>query len=430
MVARLGRPVLERRRPPPRGSRHTNPALADTYQRIVEESERAARTREDRIDAARRIWREGFVAEEILASLARPVPDGSGGQHRGLLCGGDLAAWRANYEEPVSLTYADHTVHKTGPWGQGPVFLQQLRLAEALGIGDLDTFSAEFAHRVTEAAKLAFADREAWYGDPVFVDVPLTELLGEAYAEQRAALVDGGVSTELRPGSPDGDRPFVPGPYLAGETPLDRLSGEPTASRGVGQRGDTCHLDIVDAAGNMVSATPSGGWLHTSPVIESLGFPLGTRGQMFWLDPRSPSVVAPGKRPRTTLSPTLVTRGGEAVLALGTPGGDQQDQWTFTCFLRIMHAGMNLQEAIDAPMFHGNSFPSSFYPREMAPGELVVEPRLGVQAMVDLERRGHRVVVADDWSLGRLAAVARDPATGELRAGADPRACQGYAAGR
>ncbi|CAM3855092.1 gamma-glutamyltransferase [Nocardiopsis rhodophaea] len=452
-------------RAPRAGSFLANPVLAATYQRVAEESERAARTREGRIDSARRIWREGFVAEEIVSALADAVPDPTGTRHRALLDGDDLAAWRATYEDPVTTDYAGHTVHKTGPWGQGPVFLQQLRLAEALGTGAMDVLGAEFAHAVTEAGKLAFADREAWYTDPAWADVPLDDLLGTAYAERRAALVGAEASVELRPGSPGGRTPFVPAPRIATAARFDGPGAEPTAHRtgeplgeevngrvttiadasaaalddlerrpgpraSTDQRGDTCHLDVVDRHGNMVAATPSGGWLAGSPVIARLGFPLGTRGQMFWLDPRSPGVVAPRKRPRTTLSPTLVTRGGEPVLAFGTPGGDQQDQWSFTFYLRLLHGGMNLQEAIDAPMFHGNSFPSSFHPREMAPGELVVESRAGQRVIDELRARGHRVVVSSPWSLGRLAAVARDPATGVLRAAANPRGNQGYAAGR
>jgi gamma-glutamyltranspeptidase/glutathione hydrolase len=421
---------------PAAGAFLTNPVLAATYRRLVAESEAVGGSRENRIDAARRVWREGFVAEEILASLAAPVPDGAGGHHRALLDGDDLAGWSAGYEAPVAVDYAGLTVHKTGPWGQGPVFLQQLRLAEALDTGGLDVLSADFAHTVTESAKLAFADREAWYGDPDFTDVPLDDLLSPGYAAERAALVGEHASAELRPGSPGGRAPYLPEVRLAGETPDTGLGGEPTVSRTgeraapVEQRGDTCHLDVVDAHGNLVSATPSGGWLASSPVIPALGFPLGTRGQMFWLDPRSPAAVAPRKRPRTTLTPTLVTREGRGVLAFGTPGGDQQDQWSLTFFLRLVHGGMNLQEAVDAPMFHNNSFPSSFHPREMAPGELVVESRLGEAAIAELRRRGHRLIVSDGWSLGRLAAVARDPETGVLRAGANPRGAQGYAAGR
>lgn len=422
-------------RVPAAGGRLANPALAAAYRRIVEEAESTASGREARIDAARRIWSQGFVAQAITDFLAAPVPDGSGEHHRALLSGQDLADWQASYESPTSVEYAGYTVHKTGPWGQGPVFLQQLRLAQALGTDRLAGTSADFVHNVAEAAKLAFADREAWYADPAFADVPLDVLLSPEYAAERAGLVGERARTELLPGSPGGRAPHVPEPTLAGTVPEDRTTGEPTVKHldgaGAEQRGDTCHLDIVDSWGNMVSATPSGGWLAGSPAIGSLGFPLGTRGQMFWLDPASPGVIAPRKRPRTTLSPTLVTRqDGEAVMAMGTPGGDQQDQWTLTCFLRIAHGTPDLQKAIDTPMFHTNSFPSSFHPREMAPGELVVEAGLGEAAIDELRRRGHRVTVVASWTLGRLAAVARDPDTGTVRAAADPRGAQAYAAGR
>ncbi|MDT0327532.1 gamma-glutamyltransferase family protein [Nocardiopsis lambiniae] len=411
-------------RVPAVGTRLRNPALAAAYRRIVTEAESGGGGREARIDAARRSWSQGFVAESVAAFLTTPVPSAEGEPQRGLLTSQDMADWSASYEDPVNVPYGAHTVHKTGPWGQGPSMLQQLRLAEALGTSGE---GADFVHRVTEAAKLAFADREAWYGDPDFTDVPLKDLLSAGYAADRAALVDDArASLETRPGSVAGRTPFTPPLYLSGEAPADRTTGEPTV-----RRGDTCHVDVVDAHGNMVSATPSGGWLTSSPVIPALGFPLGTRAQMFWLDPASPNSLEPGKRPRTTLSPTLVTReDGQAVLAIGTPGGDQQDQWTFTALLRILNGVEDLQEALDAPMFHTNAFPSSFHPRETIPGDLVVEPGLGEETIAELRRRGHRVQLSAPWSLGRLAAVARDPETGELRAAADARGAQGYAAGR
>ena len=411
-------------RVPAAGTRLRNPALAAAYRRIVTEAEAAGGDREAQIEAARRSWSQGFVAEAVAAFLSSPVPSSAGEPEQGLLTAQDMADWSAAYEDPVSVAYGAHTVHKTGPWGQGPVMLQQLRMAEALGTGGE---GADFVHRVTEAAKLAFADREAWYGDPGFTDVPLKELLSAEYAAERAALVDDArASLEQRPGTVAGRTPFVPPAHVAQRTPADRTTGEPTV-----QRGDTCHVDVVDSRGNMVSATPSGGWLTSSPVIPELGFPLGTRAQMFWLDPASPNALAPGRRPRTTLSPTLVTgEDGQAVLAIGTPGGDQQDQWTFTALLRILNGVSDLQEALDAPMFHTNAFPSSFYPRETVPGDLVVEPGLGEDVIAELRKRGHRVQVSAPWSLGRLAAVARDPETGELRAAADARGSQGYAAGR
>jgi gamma-glutamyltranspeptidase/glutathione hydrolase len=193
-------------------------------------------------------------------------------------------------------------------------------------------------------------------------------------------------------------------------------------------RGDTVHFDIVDQAGNMVSSTPSGGWLHSSPVIPELGFPLGTRMQMFWLDEKHPAALQPGKRPRTTLTPTMALRDGEPYLAWGSPGGDQQDQWITQFILRHLHAGHNLQEAIDAPAWHSEHFHSSFWPREARPGVLVVEGRVPKATVEELRRRGHIVEVGPDWSEGRLTAAARD---GKRRkAAANARGMQGYAAGR
>ena len=416
-------------RPPAAGSLLRNPTLAATYERIVTEAEHVGNDRIEQVEAARRIWREGFVAEAIDEFCRNPVRDASGQEHPGLLRADDLAGWSATYEEPVSLEHAGYTVCKTQPWGQGPVFLQQLQLLDALGIADVDTGSAEFVHLVVEATKLAFADREAWYADPAFFDVPLKTLLSAEYAAERARLVGDEASYELRPGRPDGREPWLPALDGAVTTGGGGV-GEPTVERSGTTRGDTCHVDVVDRDGNLVSATPSGGWLQSSPVIPALGFPLGTRAQMFWLDPAAPNVVAPGKRPRTTLSATLVLRDGEPVIALGTPGGDQQDQWSLVYFLRLAHAQMNLQEGIDAPMFHTNSFPSSFYPRQASLGEVVVEDRFGPDVIGELERRRHRVTVSGPWSLGRLSAVSRDPSSGKLRAAANPRGMQGYAVGR
>jgi gamma-glutamyltranspeptidase/glutathione hydrolase len=299
------------------------------------------------------------------------------------------------------------------------VFLQQLRLLDGFDLQALGLGSPEYVHTVVECAKLAFADREAWYGDPAFVDVPLETLLSAAYADERRRLVGDEASAELRPGSPDGRTPRLPHvPDLEDAAGL----GDPTR-----RKGDTCHLDVADRFGNLVSATPSGGWLSGSPVVPELGFCLGTRAQMTWLEEGLASSLAPGKRPRTTLSPTLVLRGGEPYLALGTPGGDQQDQWSLHVFLAHVHFGLDLQAAIDAPNFHTEAFPSSFYPRGTRPRHVAVESRLGVEA--GLRERRHEVEVTDAWSLGRVSAAGREP-DGTLKAAANPRGMQGYAAGR
>ena len=241
-------------------------------------------------------------------------------------------------------------------------------------------------------------------------------LLSREYAEQRRQLVGDESSAELRPG---GDHPRLPAPVVGALAPG---VGEPT-------RGDTVHLDIVDRWGNMVSATPSGGWLWGAPVIPELGFCLGTRAQMFWLEEGLPNSLAPGKRPRTTLSPTMALRDGEPALALGTPGGDQQDQWTLHSFLAHVHFGLDLQAAIDAPNHHTEAFPSSFYPRESRPRHVAVESRAGRETLDGLRARGHDVEESDPWSLGRVSMVGRDP-DGQVYAGANPRGMQGYAVGR
>ncbi len=423
---------------PAPGARFANPVLAAAYGRILAEAEAAGPGREAQIEAARRAFYAGFVAEAIAAYLGHAeVMDVSGQRHRGLLAGQDLAAWRAGLEAPVMLDYAGLTVCKTGPWGQGPVFLQQLALLSGFGLAAMQPGSAEFMHTVVECAKLAFADREAWYGDPRWSPVPLDALLSPEYASQRRPLVSGRASAELIPGAPGGAAPRLPGYALAGfrgERRGAAGAGEPLAESAAGPGspelgpGDTCHLDVADRFGNLVSATPSGGWLQSSPVIPGLGFCLGSRAQMFTLSPGFASTLAPGRRPRTTLSPGLVLRGGEPYLAFGTPGGDQQDQWTIGFFLNHVLFGMNLQEAIDAPAFHTDHFPSSFYPRSALPQSLSVESRTAAEVIAGLRRRGHQVQVMPPWSLGRISAVARD--RGFLYAGANPRGMQGYAVGR
>jgi gamma-glutamyltranspeptidase/glutathione hydrolase len=195
-------------------------------------------------------------------------------------------------------------------------------------------------------------------------------------------------------------------------------------------RGDTVHVDVVDRWGNMVAATPSGGWLQSSPTIPKLGFCLGSRAQMFWLEEGLPNSLVPRKRPRITLTPSLALRGGVPALAFGTPGGDQQDQWQLCFWLAHVHAGLGLQAAIDAPAWHSGAFPSSFFPRSWQPGRLVVESRVGAGVQAELRRRGHDVVDGGPWAVGRLSAVSRDPETGLLHGAANPRGAQGYAVGR
>jgi gamma-glutamyltranspeptidase/glutathione hydrolase len=419
-------------RPPAAGELFTNPAYARTLQRLVDAGEAAGSDREAQIEAARHAWGTGFVAEAIDRFSRKPFQDSSGLPHAGLVTGADLAAYSATWEPPVTLDWQGYSVAKTGFWGQGPVLLETLSVLDALGDpGVYDPATAAGIHTQAEALKLAFADREAWYGD---VDVPAKALLSREYARERADLIGARASGDLRPGSPDGAQPRLPAHVRPGAGRradlVDPTTGEPTVQADGVTRGDTCHVDVVDRWGNIISATPSGGWLQSSPTIPELGFPLGSRLQMFWLEEGLASSLAPGRRPRTTLSPTMVHRDGQPVMACGTPGGDQQDQWQLLFLLRHLAGGLSLQEAVDAPMWHTASLPASFYPRDIEPAVLVVEDRLDDDVLAELRARGHEVRLSDPWSLGRLCAVTRDPGTGVLAAAANPRGMQGYACGR
>lgn len=448
--------------PLPAGSLLRNPALADTWRRLVHTESRAqagGAGRAEAIHAVVREWTEGFVAEAIDAFCRVPQRDSSGRVHAGLLQAADLAQWRPHYEPTVSADFRGQTVHKCGFWSQGPVFLQQLALLDEIpgfGEGLLAPGTEGYLHVVLEATKLALADRDAWYGDAWSGDdtsgdglcgkspgVPARQLLSREYAAERAQLIGETASLDLHPGSPDGRIPRLPDLVVRGDFDAAGVNGlgEPNAVRALLEsaalpdrdgraRTDTVHIDVVDQWGNMVSATPSGGWLSSSPVIPELGFPLGTRLQMSWLEEGLPNSLTTGRRPRTTLSPTLVTRGGEAVMAFGSPGGDQQDQWQAHFFLDVVLRGAGLQEAIDAPAFHSVHTPSSFYPHEHQPGVALLEGRFGDGVVDALRRRGHRVGIVGDWAIGRLCAVAREPSTGVLHAGANPRGMAGYAAGR
>lgn len=416
-------------RPPAPGELLRNPALARTWRRLLDEATATAAPgdRVGQIEAARRIWRTGFIAEALVRQAARPTLDTSGARHTGTLTAADLAAWTATYEAPATYDWNGWTLCKAGGWSQGPVFLQQLALlpAEPPAHG-----SADYVHLLIEGSKLAMADREAWYGDAA--DVPLGDLLSEPYNARRRALIGERASYALRPGGPGGRTPVLPSHATAGapRVPAPAGAGEPTVAHDGATRGDTCHVDVVDRWGNMVAATPSGGWLQSNPVVPELGFPLGTRLQMAWLEPGLPNSLTPGRRPRTTLTPSLALRDGVPVMAFGTPGGDQQDQWQLHFFLAVAHGGLDLQAAIDAPNWHHESVPSSFYPRAMRPGAVTVESRTDPAVVDGLRRRGHDVTVGGPWSEGRLCAVARDPRTGVLSAAANPRGMQGYAVGR
>ena len=428
---------------PKPGTLFTNLRHAETYKRILKEAEAGGGGREAEIERARRAWSQGFVAEAVdRFCRGNEIMDVSGRRHRGVLTAQDMATWAPTVEAPVHLDYGSYRVLKPHAWTQGPVLLQMLALLKGFDLDRLAPTDPDFIHTWVECAKLAYADREAFYGDPKFVDVPMETLLSEAYNAERRKLVGDTASLEQRPGRIDGygGRVIVKGARAlgagAGEptfAPISTGHGADKVSRDGAVRGDTVHIDIIDKAGNMFTSTPSGGWLQSSPVIPELGWPLGTRGQMFWLDEGLPASLAPGKRPRSTLSVGMALRDGVPYMSWGTPGGDQQDQWSCQLFLRHARLSgsapkMNLQEAIDAPAWHIEHFPLSFWPRTARPGVLVVESRLPAAAIGELERRGHKVEVGPDWSEGRLTAAAQDGP--RRKAAANPRGMQGYAAGR
>lgn len=376
-----------------------NPGLAHTFRTMMAAEDAAVgHGRSHGLAAAIDAFYRGEIAELIAAHAAA---------HGGLLALPDLHDFRSEIEAPVALDYAGYTVHKCGPWSQGPVFLQQLALLAGFDLAALGHNSADYVHVVTEAAKLAFADREQFYGDPDFVDVPLAALLAAPYAEVRRTLIDRDrASLKQRPGDPRRG-----GALLTGE--------EIFAARDWGR--GTVYVAAVDDARNMASFTPSGAWIPTSPVIDGLGFPLGTRIQTFFLDPHHPNALLPGKRPRTTLTPTLVTRGGAPAMVFGTQGGDQQDQWTLQVFLNLVVFGMEVQDAIEAARFSSVHFPSSFYPHSGIPGGLRLEGRIASAVAAELGRRGHVVMTEDDWIAGDVLCIRVDEQLGVLRGGADPR---------
>lgn len=425
--------------PPEPGSLFSNPALANLYARIVEHSEAVGGSREAQIDAALAFWYEGPVAEAIdHFCRTTEALDVSGRRHHGLLTANDLNGWRPRVERALSVDYRGHTVFKCGAWSQGPALLQALRILEGYDLAALDPMAPEFIHLISETLKLVMADREAWYGDDP--GVPLDILLSRDYAGVRRAMIGAEASLMLRPGSPGGRSPIVPTtclPSSGSSTKVPAGGGEPTfagrAQTGVESavyvRGDTCHLDVADRWGNMVSATPSGGWLQSSPIIAELGFALGTRLQMFSLHPDHANSLAPRKRPRTTLTPSMTFKNGRPYLAFGTPGGDQQEQWSLLLLLNHVDKGMSLQRAIDAPAFHTDHLVASFWPHEISLGSLVLEGRYPESTVLELQRRGHLVKLGGPWSEGRLSACCREVsgASTILRAGANPRGMQGYA---
>jgi len=417
-------------RVPDAGDVFRNIALGNTYSRLLAVSESAGGSRDHQINAAIQAWYQGFVADEIEAFSQRLHRDPNSGTAAGVITGSDLAGWEASYEAPATLNWEGYTVAKAGAWSQGPVFLQQLALLAGFNDVLRGPRSAEYVHVTVEAAKLAYADREAFYGD--VPDAPIQALLSDDYTRERRGLIRSSASWSVQPGAPGGRPPRLPKLMPASPERMPDVEAamrKATRGRVQGPSGDTCHVATTDRWGNMVAATPSGGFLTKSPVIEALGFPLSTRLEMTWLEPGLPNTLAAGKRPRTTLSPTIVTRDGRPVMAFGTPGADQQEQWSLL-FLLAVTAGTEPQAAMHLPTWHTNHLASSLCPHRTKLGQVEIEASVGESVIAGLQQRGHQVVVRKAGSLSRLCAVGRGVATGEVWAAADPRHGQARAYGR
>ena len=401
-------------RVPEYGERFYQKDLANTFKKLLEAEHReSSRGRIEGLQAAHDMFYKGEIAEQIIRFITENrFLDSTGKHNAGLLSKDDLFHYSARIEEPVTTNYHGYDVYKCGPWSQGPVFLQQLNLLEGYDLASLGHNSADYIHLLLEASKLAFADREKYYGDPDYVEVPLHVLLSKEYATERRKLINPDVaSMELRPGNASAFKPPI--------KPKDKDV----------YTGDTTHLDVVDQWGNMMAATPSGGWFASSPVIKGLGFPLCTRMQIFHLDPEHANSLMPGKRPRTTLSPTLVVKDNRPFMVFGTPGGDQQDQWTLQFFLNYVVFNMNMQAAVDVPTFHSTHFPSSFYPHGAQPGGVVIESRVEESVIEELKERGHKITVTGPWANGRVLGISINPRSGIISAVASPRMETGYAIG-
>ena len=411
-------------RPPAIGELWRQTDLARTLKRLYKAADRHRR-RIDGLRAAHDVFYRGPISRR-LAGFCRTtaVRDSTGRSHTGLLTEEDFAGYEARLERAESTAFRRLRVYKCGTWSQGPVMLQALGLLEGFGLANMGHNSADYIHTVVECMKLAYADREFFYGDPDFSRVPIRRLLSKAYAAGRRKLIDAArASLELRPGG------GADALTAASIGDVERaFTAMPPGRRF--EAGDTTTVQAADREGNVISAVTSGGWLSSSPVVPGLGMPLGTRGQMFSLVPGHPNCIAGGKRPRTTLTPTLAGLAGRPPhLAFASPGGDCQDQWALQFFLNAFEFGMSLQEAVEAPTFWTTHFPGSFYPRTAEPASLHVESRIDQAVRDELASRGHRVHVEGPWSGGNTLAAGIDRRKGVLLAAASPRHNPAYAMG-
>ncbi|HUJ49837.1 MAG TPA: gamma-glutamyltransferase family protein [Bryobacteraceae bacterium] len=379
--------------PTPRGEIFREPALANTFRQLAAAEKKAHGKRSDKLRAVRDLFYKGSIAKEFADYSEK---------NGGLITYSDLANFHADIEEPKVGTYRGYQIYKPGFWTQGPVMIEALNILEGYDLKAMSHNSPEYLHTVVEAVKLAFADRDQYYGDPKFSKIPEEILLSKEYAAERRKLIDPAhASLESRPGN------------------LGTKINLPTTTASVDPVNDTTCVNVVDRQGNAFNATPSGAWLP-SVIMGDTGLPLSSRIQSFVTTAGHPNVLQPGKRPRVTLSPTLVTKDGKLELIMSTPGGDNQDQALLQVLLNILDFGMTPQEAVEAPRFQTEHFYSSFAGHEFTPGRLSLEGRISRATADALSARGHRVSVTGDWSNGSAPTVILVHG-GVLDGGADPR---------
>jgi gamma-glutamyltranspeptidase/glutathione hydrolase len=388
--------------------------LGRTLRRMIEvERDHSSQGREDAIQVARDFFYRGEIAQEMVRFCR---------EQGGLLSLEDLADFTVGVDLPPSIDYKGIEVYACGPWCQGPVNLQTLRILEGYDLQGMEHNSADYLHTVVEALKLAYADRHAYYGDPDFVDVPMEGLLNPAYGADRRNSID------PRRASPEMPSPGDPWNYQSGVRPERKYKHpEPVGGR---MEADTSYICAVDRWGNAFSATPSDG-IGGSPVVPGLGFVMSARGSQTWLDPDHPCALEPGKRPRLTPNPAMAFKDGKLWMPFGTPSGDVQCQSMVQLFLNVTEFGMDVQQAIEAPRVSTWSFPNSFWPHAYYPGLVGIEGRVDGETISELKERGHQVDVWDDWTprMGALCAIEVDRERGALFCGADLRR-DGYAMGR
>ncbi|HEX4637258.1 MAG TPA: gamma-glutamyltransferase family protein [Rhizomicrobium sp.] len=383
---------------PKEGELIRNPALADMFEHLVKAEISQPGDREAGLRAVFDAFYKGDIAAEIVRFVR---------EKGGLLERSDFEHFQIPIENSAHVRFGDAEIHKCGPWNQGPALLQSLTILQNFDLRALGHNTAEYVHIVLEAIKLAFADREQYYGDPEQVSVPLEALLSKNYGALRAELIGRTANAEIRPGDPSRHAALL--------AASERLGG---AAWGAG----TVHVDAMDAEGFTAAFTPSGGWIRSSEVIPALGFPLSMRLSNCYLEPaHHPNVVAPYKRPRTTISPSLAMKDGKPWMAFGSMGGDQQDQWQLQFLLNRMVFGMSLQEAIEAPKFSSEHFPGFFAPHDFFLNRVRIEPGVGTSVFEELRDRGHELDIAPGWSEGFLCAAERNLESGVLEAGCDPR---------